>query len=141
VRHNAYFSTKSIKPGCRVLTTDVCVPISRLAECIIQTRADVDRIGLPAPMVGHVGDGNFHCALLVDPDKPEELEAAKDAAHRMNERALELGGTVTGEHGVGRGKMKYMEAEHGEALSLMREIKRGFDPQNILNPGKIVALN
>ncbi len=141
MRHNAYFAIKSLRPGARGLTTDVCVPISKLAECIVETRRDMDAEGMLAPMVGHVGDGNFHTTILIEPGDEAELKTAQGIAHRMNERALELGGTVTGEHGVGRGKMKYMEAEHGEALSLMREIKRGFDPQNILNPGKIVALN
>lgn len=141
MRHQSYFAMKSLRPGCNALTTDVCVPISKLAECIIETRKDLDELGLIAPMVGHVGDGNFHSAVLVEPGNEEELKAAQDVAHRMNKRALELGGTVTGEHGVGRGKMKYMAEEHGEALGLMRDIKRSFDPQNILNPGKIVAMN
>jgi D-lactate dehydrogenase (cytochrome) len=141
MRHNAYYAAKALRPGCRVLTTDVCVPISRLAEAVTETRADIDASGIEGPMLGHVGDGNFHCALLVDPDRPEELKIAEDLAHRMNRRALRLGGTVTGEHGVGRGKMKYMAEEHGDALAVMAAIKRALDPQGILNPGKIVPVN
>ncbi|GIX12849.1 MAG: 2-hydroxy-acid oxidase [Paracoccaceae bacterium] len=141
MRHNAYYAAKALRPGCRVLTTDVCVPISRLAEAVTETRADIEASGLVGPILGHVGDGNFHCALLIDPDRPEELGRAKDLAHRMNRRALRLGGTVTGEHGVGRGKMAYMEEEHGPALSVMAAIKKALDPQGIMNPGKIVAVN
>ncbi|MFN3937794.1 MAG: FAD-binding oxidoreductase [Gemmobacter sp.] len=141
MRHNGYFAAKALRPGCRVLTTDVCVPISRLAEAVRETRADVDASPLEGPMLGHVGDGNFHCALLIDPDRPEELQIALDLAGRMAERALRLGGTVSGEHGIGRGKMKYMAAEHGEGWEVMAAIKRTLDPANILNPGKVVQVN
>lgn len=141
MRHNAYYAFKALRPGCRVLTTDVCVPISRLAEAVTETRAEIAESGLEGPMLGHVGDGNFHVGFLLDPDRPEELATAKDLAHRMNARALRLGGTVTGEHGVGRGKMAYMAEEHGEAWAVMAEIKRALDPRNILNPGKVVQVN
>jgi D-lactate dehydrogenase (cytochrome) len=141
MRHNAYYATKVLRPGCRVLTTDICVPISRLAEAVTETRADIDASSLEAPMLGHVGDGNFHCAVLVDPARPQELEEAKALAHRMNQRALRLGGTITGEHGVGYGKLDYMAEEHGEAWNVMAELKRTLDPRNILNPGKVVRLN
>lgn len=138
MRHNALFAAKSTKPGCIVLTTDVCVPISRLAEAVLETRADIDASPLTGPMVGHVGDGNFHCCLLLDPDDPRDKEAALDLAHRMAERALRLGGTVSGEHGVGMGKKKYLEEEHGTAWEVMGLIKQALDPQNLMNPGKLV---
>jgi len=137
-RHDAYYASRALRPGSNVLTTDVCVPISRLAECILATRADLDGLGFPATMVGHVGDGNFHvlCAL-----GPEEIEEADAFAHRLVERAHAMGGTCTGEHGVGYGKKKYLQAEHGDALDTMRDIKRALDPDNRMNPGKIVDLD
>ena len=138
MRHNAYFAAKALRPGCRVLTTDVCVPISRLAEAVTETRADIDASPLPGPMLGHVGDGNFHVTLLFDPDSAAERDEALRLAHRMAERALRLGGTVSGEHGVGAGKRKYMAAEHGEGWDVMGAIKTALDPLGILNPGKIV---
>lgn len=138
MRHNAYFACKAQRPGCVVLTTDVCVPISRLAEAVTETRADIDQSGLQGPTVGHVGDGNFHCLLLIDPQSPAEMETANGIAHRLAMRALRLGGTVSGEHGVGVGKRRYMQAEHGPAWGLMGAIKRTLDPHNILNPGKTV---
>ncbi|QDL90494.1 FAD-binding protein [Paroceanicella profunda] len=141
MRHNAYYAAKALRPGCWVLTTDVCVPISRLAEAVTVTRADIDASALEATILGHVGDGNFHCAILVDPDSPAELAEARELAHRMNARALAMGGTVTGEHGVGLGKMKYMDEEHGAAWAVMAQIKRALDPSNILNPGKMVEVN
>ncbi|MEM8742260.1 MAG: FAD-linked oxidase C-terminal domain-containing protein [Pseudomonadota bacterium] len=141
MRHNALYAARAMHPGARILTTDVCVPISRLAEAVTETRADVDESGIVGPMLGHVGDGNFHCAMLIDPDKPQDLETAKALAHRMNRRALRLGGTVSGEHGIGRGKMKYMQEEHGDGWSVMGDIKRALDPQGILNPGKLVQVN
>lgn len=140
-RHNAYYAMKSMQPGARVVTTDVCVPISRLAECLLATMKDLEDSPIRGSVVGHVGDGNFHSAMLIDPDKPEDLKEAKRLAHRMNELSLRVGGTVTGEHGVGRGKMEYMEAEHGDAWAVMAEIKRALDPGNILNPGKVVQVN
>lgn len=138
MRHNAYFAAKALRPGCRVLTTDVCVPISRLAEAVTETRADIDASPLPGPMLGHVGDGNFHVTLLFDPDSAAERDEALRLAHRMAERALRLGGTVSGEHGVGAGKRKYMAAEHGDGWAVMGAIKTALDPLGILNPGKIV---
>ncbi|MGG7566009.1 FAD-binding oxidoreductase [Rhodovulum sp. DZ06] len=140
-RHNGYFAMKSMQPGAKVVTTDVCVPISRLAEALLTTMKDMETSPLLASIVGHVGDGNFHVAILTDPEKPGDLKEAKRMAHDMNKLALELGGTVTGEHGIGRGKMEYMEAEHGEAVQVMATLKKAMDPLNILNPGKIVAVN
>ena len=140
-RHNGYFALKAMRPGAKVVTTDVCVPISRLAEALVTTLKAVEASPLEGNCVGHVGDGNFHFALLTDPEKPEELKEAKRLAHKMNKLALELGGTVTGEHGIGRGKMEYMEEEHGPAWSVMATIKKALDPQNILNPGKVVKVN
>lgn len=138
-RHNAYYAGLAFRPGCRVLSTDVCVPISRLAECIAETKRDLRESFLTAPMVGHVGDGNFHLILLVDPNKPEDYAEAQRLNERLVQRALALDGTITGEHGVGLGKMKFMEAEHGPAaLGVMRAIKRALDPQNLLNPGKML---
>ncbi len=141
MRHNAYYAQKALRPGCQALTTDVCVPISRLAEAVTQTRADIDASSLEAPILGHVGDGNYHTAILIEPGNAAELAEAKALAHRMNDRALRLGGTVTGEHGIGLGKMGYMEAEHGAALVTMMSVKRALDPGNILNPGKILKMN
>jgi D-lactate dehydrogenase (cytochrome) len=121
-----------------VLTTDVCVPISRLAECIVATRADLDRASFPAVMVGHVGDGNFHVQCLYAPEQVAEVDRF---AERLVERAQAMDGTCSGEHGVGVGKKKYLKAEHGEGLEVMRTLKRALDPENRMNPGKIVDLN
>jgi D-lactate dehydrogenase (cytochrome) len=138
-RHNAYFACLQLKPGCRSSTTDVCVPISRLAECIVETIRDTEAGSLPAPILGHVGDGNFHCAILVDPDNPAEVEEAERLNRRIVERALAMDGTCTGEHGVGLHKMDFLFDEHGaDAVELMARVKRAFDPLNILNPGKVV---
>ena len=138
-RHNAYFACLALKPGCRSFTTDVCVPISRLAECIDETIADTAKSFLPAPILGHVGDGNFHCAILADPEDPREVEEAERLNGRIVARALRMDGTCTGEHGVGLHKMDFLLEEHGpEAIDLMARIKRAFDPNDILNPGKIV---
>jgi D-lactate dehydrogenase (cytochrome) len=140
-RHNAYFACLQLKPGCRSSTTDVCVPISRLAECIRETIRDTEASSLPAPILGHVGDGNFHCAILVDPTSAAELEEAERLNQRVVERALRMDGTCTGEHGVGLHKMDFLLEEHGvDAVDLMARIKRAFDPLNILNPGKIVRV-
>jgi len=140
-RHDAYWAALQLRPGAKAIATDVCVPISRLADCVAATRADIDAMGLVAPIVGHVGDGNFHTVLMVDHDDPADLAKAKDFMARLVERALAMGGTSTGEHGIGQGKMKYMAAEHGDgALDVMRAIKRALDPQNIMNPGKIIPL-
>jgi D-lactate dehydrogenase (cytochrome) len=141
-RHNAYFAVISLRPGATCIATDVCVPISRLAECVVATQKDIRESGIIAPIVGHVGDGNFHLTLLVDMKDADEVKRAKALSERLVERALAMDGTCTGEHGVGQGKMKYLVAEHGAAaLAVMASIKRALDPQNIMNPGKIVALS
>ena len=140
-RHMAFYATKALKPNFDGMSTDVCVPISKLAKAISDTSKDAAEHGMFAPILGHVGDGNYHTLFLTDPNKPEELMKAKELTHRMNIRALELGGTVTGEHGIGMGKMKYMTAEHGDGWSVMADIKRALDPQNIMNPGKVVQVN
>lgn len=137
-RHDVYYASRALRPGSDVLTTDVCVPISRLAECIVETRADLDGLSFPATMVGHVGDGNFHVQCMLGPEQAEEADAF---AARLVERAQAMGGTCTGEHGVGYGKKKYLKAEHGEALEVMRTLKRALDPENRMNPGKVVDLN
>ncbi len=140
-RHDSYWAVMALRPGIKPFATDVCVPISRLAECIEETQADIEASGLIAPIVGHVGDGNFHTSVLVDVDSPEEMKTVKGFLTRLVERAHRMEGTCTGEHGVGQGKMKYLDAELGTAtLDAMRVIKRALDPQNILNPGKIVTL-
>lgn len=138
-RHDAYYACLALQPGARSLTTDVCVPISRLAECIAATRADLEQTGLVAPLLGHVGDGNFHMLLLVKPEDDGMLEKARGFAQRLVERAIAMDGTCTGEHGIGLGKRKYMALEHGDdALAVMRAIKMALDPDNIMNPGKIL---
>src|SRR3954469_13569739 len=140
-RHDADWSAFTLRPGAQITATDVCVPISRLAECVEETRRDIDASGLVAAIVGHVGDGNFHVSLLVDTDDAGEVARTEAFIGRLVERALAMEGTCTGEHGVGQRKMKYLEAEHGPvALDLMRALKRAVDPSNIMNPGKIVAL-
>jgi D-lactate dehydrogenase (cytochrome) len=141
-RHHAALSNFALRPGASMVPTDVCVPISRLAECLTETQRDIEQSRILAPIVGHVGDGNFHLTLLVDMDDPDEIKRAKDLSERLVERALAMDGTCTGEHGVGQGKMKYLAAEYGTAaLAVMTSIKRALDPQNIMNPGKIVALD
>jgi len=140
-RHNAYFACLQLRPGSRAVSTDVCVPISRLAECVHETMEDVKSYIVPVPLLGHVGDGNFHLMFLVDPNKPEETELAKEFNQRLVERALRLEGTCTGEHGVGMGKQASLRAELGEdVIDVMRDIKRLFDPENLMNPGKVVPL-
>ncbi|OAN52857.1 lactate dehydrogenase [Paramagnetospirillum marisnigri] len=138
-RHNAYYAGIALKPGCRAWTTDACVPISRLAECLLETKADLEKSSLTSAIVGHVGDGNFHVMLLVDPGRPEEIAEAEAVNHRIVRRALAMDGTCTGEHGVGHGKMEFLEEEFGEALDIMRRVKSAIDPQGIMNPGKIVG--
>ena len=139
-RHDAYHAVVQLRPGTRPLATDVCVPISRLAEAVAGTQADIDEMKLVAPIVGHVGDGNFHVSLLIDMDDEAEIKRAEKFLERLAERALALDGTCTGEHGVGQGKMKYLPKELGEpALAVMRAVKQAIDPHNIMNPGKIVA--
>jgi D-lactate dehydrogenase (cytochrome) len=137
-RHDVYYASRALLPGSETLTTDVCVPISRMAECIVATRADLDALSFPATIVGHVGDGNFHVLCMLAPE--QAAEAASFAA-RLVERALAMGGTCTGEHGVGYGKKKYLKSEHGEALEVMRMLKLALDPENRMNPGKIVDVD
>jgi D-lactate dehydrogenase (cytochrome) len=140
-RHDAYWSGRALRPGSAAVATDVCVPISKLAQCVVETQRDIADSQLVAPIVGHVGDGNFHLTLLVDLADPGEVARAKALSERLVARALTMDGTSTGEHGVGQGKMAYLPAEHGDAaLDAMRAIKRALDPDGIMNPGKIVAL-
>jgi D-lactate dehydrogenase (cytochrome) len=137
-RHNAYFASRALRPGAEVLSTDVCVPISRLAECITETKSDLATFSFPATIVGHVGDGNFHVLCIIDPKNKSEVEEAARFSERIVERALRMSGTCTGEHGIGYGKMKYLQDEHGDAVEIMRTIKRALDPDNRMNPGKVV---
>ncbi len=139
-RHDAYYAALALKPGGKGIATDVCVPISRLADCILATQEDIRETGILAPIVGHVGDGNFHLCIIIDPDDPSDLQRAEALNERMVMRALSMDGTCTGEHGVGYGKMDFLQAEHGEALTVMRDIKRALDPLNLMNPGKIVRM-
>lgn len=141
MRHNGYYAVLASRPGARGVVTDICVPISRLARAVEETQADIAASGIPGPILGHVGDGNFHAVLLIDPDQPAELDTAKALAGRMADRALRLGGTCTGEHGIGYGKLPFMQAEHGEAWDVMGTIKRSLDPQNLMNPGKVIRGN
>jgi len=139
-RHNAYFAGVQSRPGCRVINTDVCVPISRLAEALLDSVAEADASGIPRYLVGHVGDGNFHFGYLIDPDSAAERATAEALNHKLVARALALGGTCTGEHGVGLHKMAFLRDEAGAgALAAMRAIKRALDPDDILNPGKILG--
>jgi len=141
-RHDGYWAGRHLRPGASAFATDVCVPISRLAECVTATQREIAELKMVAPILGHVGDGNFHLTLLVDMDDADEVKRAKLLMERLVELALSMDGTCTGEHGVGQGKMKYLLAEHGAAaLAAMASIKRALDPQNIMNPGKIVALS
>jgi D-lactate dehydrogenase (cytochrome) len=141
-RHDAYWAGRGLRPGAQAVATDVCVPISRLAECVVETQRDIAEQNLVAPILGHVGDGNFHLTLLVDMTDPADVARAKQLCERVVERALAMDGTCTGEHGVGEGKMKYLAGELGApALSAMAAIKRAFDPDGIMNPGKIVAVD
>ncbi len=139
-RHDAYFAGLQLRPGARAVSTDVCVPISRLAECIAETEGDIARASMPITLFGHVGDGNFHLVILIDPDDPGELAAAKELNRRLVMRALAMDGTCTGEHGIGIGKMDFLVAEHGEAVSVMRTVKQALDPGNIFNPGKMLRI-
>jgi D-lactate dehydrogenase (cytochrome) len=137
-RHNMYFAQLLLRPGAQGLATDVCVPISRLAECVVASQAKATELGLLAPIVGHVGDGNFHATPLIKLDDPKEVEAAKEYISYLNDLAISLDGTCTGEHGIGQGKQPYLKRELGPALRYMAMIKATFDPQNIMNPGKIL---
>jgi D-lactate dehydrogenase (cytochrome) len=138
-RHNAYWAGLALRPGSTGLATDVCVPISRLAECIAETEADLEAQGMQAPIVGHVGDGNFHVLLLIDPTDRNEIDRVEAFVERLNRRALAMDGTCTGEHGIGQGKRGFMRVEHGDrSIAAMRAIKSALDPLNILNPGKVL---
>ena len=139
-RHDAYYAALALRPGSKGWATDVCVPISRLAECISETKRDLADSPIPAALVGHVGDGNFHLVFMIDPQRPDEIAEAGRLNDRMVARALAMEGTSTGEHGVGYGKMDFLVSEHGEALGVMRAIKKALDPDNIMNPGKIVRI-
>ena len=139
-RHDAHYANMALRPGARAWPTDVCVPISRLAECIAETRKDIEAEGLLAPIVGHVGDGNFHVDMVLDPDNPDEVARATALNERLVSRAIAMDGTCTGEHGVGYGKLAFLDAEHGDGVELMRAIKSSFDPNNLMNPGKIVSI-
>ena len=140
-RHDVYWAHQTLRPGSKSLSTDICVPISRLADCVVETQEDARAHNLLVPMVGHVGDGNFHCGPQFNMDDPEEVASVKAFAERLVLRGLAMGGTCTGEHGVGQAKMKYMSKEHApQTLELMRVLKRAIDPSNIMNPGKIVEV-
>ena len=138
-RHDGYWAALALEPGCKGITTDAIVPISRLADLVVGAKEDILASGLTAPIVGHVGDGNFHLAILVDPDDPAELERAKALNDRLVRRAIAMDGTCTGEHGVGYGKAAFLEIEHGpETLAMMRAVKSALDPDGLLNPGKVI---
>src|SRR5579885_3679070 len=139
-RHDAYYAALALRPGSQGWATDVCVPISRLAECIAETKRDLAASPIPSALVGHVGDGNFHLVFMIDPKEPQEIAEASRLNERMVARALAMEGTCTGEHGVGYGKIDFLPAEHGEAVEVMRLVKRALDPDNLMNPGKIVRL-
>jgi len=138
-RHDVLFACLNLLPGSRGITTDVCVPISRLAEAIAATQAEIDASGMIAPIVGHVGDGNFHVVILTEPDKPEQVHAAEALGRRIVERALQLDGTCTGEHGIGIGKKDFLLAEHGEGVAVMASLKAALDPLGLMNPGKVIG--
>jgi D-lactate dehydrogenase (cytochrome) len=139
-RHDAYYAALASRPGSKGWATDVCVPISRLAECIDETKKDLAQSSIPSALVGHVGDGNFHLVFMIDPNRPQEIAEASALNDRLVARALAMEGTSTGEHGVGYGKIDFLAAEHGPAVAVMRTIKQALDPDNILNPGKIVRI-
>lgn len=136
-RHDIYWATKAFRPGCELYTGDICVPISRLAESIVAAREDIEASLLVGQIIGHVGDGNFHTAYIIDPNDEAEIAEAERLADRMVERALEVGGTVSGEHGIGTAKLKYMRREHGDAVDVMKRIKAALDPNGLMNPGKM----
>ncbi len=138
-RHDAFYAALALRPGAQGWPTDVAVPISRLTECIAETKRDIEDAGVLAPIVGHVGDGNFHLVYIIDPDDPDELRQAEALNERLVRRALAMGGTCTGEHGIGYGKLRLLELEHGDLLPAMAAIKRALDPRDLLNPGKVVA--
>ncbi len=139
-RHDSYYAAMALRPGSKGWATDVCVPISRLAECLLETKQDIQDSDLLAPIVGHAGDGNFHLCLVVDPDDKAEMDRAHALNERLVMRAIAMGGTCTGEHGIGTGKMKFLQVEHGEAVAVMRAVKIALDPDNIMNPGKMIRV-
>jgi D-lactate dehydrogenase (cytochrome) len=139
-RHNTLPASRAMRPGGHSWVTDVCVPISRLADCIIETKKDVQASNAFAPLVGHVGDGNFHLNFVFNRDDPDEVNEVKGLNHRLVHRAIAMGGTCTGEHGIGLGKINDLEEEHGDAVEVMKAIKRALDPENRMNPGKVVRL-
>jgi D-lactate dehydrogenase (cytochrome) len=139
-RHEALYAALALRPGGKAFPTDVCVPISRLAECITATRADLEGSALLAPILGHVGDGNFHVTFIVDPGNTAEIAEVDRVNTRLVERALAMDGTCTGEHGVGYGKSRFLRAEHGAGVDVMRAIKNALDPRGLMNPGKILPL-
>ena len=138
MRHEAYFANVAYRTGAKMFTTDICVPISRLADCIVESKKDIEKASFPAPIVGHVGDGNFHISFMIDPNSAAELAEAKALEDQIILRALEMGGTSTGEHGIGTGRKRFLPIEHGAALDVMRAIKQALDPENRMNPGKMV---
>jgi D-lactate dehydrogenase (cytochrome) len=139
-RHQAYFAALELRRGARSVTTDVCAPISRLADCMVATADDIAAATMPIPMFGHVGDGNLHCMVPVRRDNAEDRDEVDAFNQRLVNRALAMEGTCTGEHGIGMGKIASLEAEHGEAIALMRAIKRALDPDNLFNPGKVLPV-
>jgi len=141
MRHNAYYAVLASRTGARAVVTDICVPISKLAVAVEQTSRDIAESAISGPIMGHVGDGNFHAILMIDPDNPDELKTAKALSEKMVERALDMGGTATGEHGIGIGKLDYMMREHGQGWAVMGGIKRALDPQDLMNPGKLIRQN
>lgn len=140
-RHDTYWAVRALRPGTEGISTDVCVPISRLAECVTETQKDIEQSGLFGPVVGHVGDGNFHALLLIDPEESDEVKRAEEVMERMAMRALAMEGTCTGEHGIGQGKRRFVKLEHGTGADIMKSLKNAIDPDNIMNPGKVVGLD
>jgi D-lactate dehydrogenase (cytochrome) len=139
-RHDAYFACLQLKPGSRIVSTDVCVPISRLAECLMETEKDIQASGRLVPVLGHIGDGNFHLCIIVNPDDPADIHEGEEMNHRLVQRAIAMEGTCTGEHGIGMGKMEFLREEHGDSVEVMRMVKQALDPDNIMNPGKVVPV-
>ena len=140
-RHDAYYAALSLAPGKKAFTTDICVPISKLTDCIIETKKDIEKSNIIAPIVGHVGDGNFHLIMLLDPENEKEVSEAKRLNDKLVNRALKMEGTSTGEHGIGIGKKEYLKIEQGLSIEVMSQIKKAIDPKNIMNPGKIFEIN
>ena len=140
-RHDAYYAALSLAPGKKAFTTDICVPISKLTDCILETKKDIEKSNIIAPIVGHVGDGNFHLIMLLDPENEKEVSEAKLLNDKLVNRALKMEGTSTGEHGIGIGKKEYLKIEQGLSVEVMSQIKKAIDPKNIMNPGKIFEIN